>query len=271
MEEKKRDCDNHEKNYYKKLTIPNILTIFRMISSVALCGYIAMHGITSPLLITLATIGIASTDAIDGFLARNCGMSSQLGSILDPIADKIFNWGLGITLMATGIMPLWPLLIAARDATVFTISSYQFKKTGKEMFPTIPAKLKMALQSAGVVSTLAFGFGDSGLGLIAPICMASAIATAIPEAICIKKKYFSKNTSLETNEEVTTTKKDEIEEIETKEKSKELEYSKTTSNINYEEEYINNSQMERPKVLQKSIYNKSIFHSKNNNNKNTNE
>ena len=52
MEEKKRDCDNHEKNYYKKLTIPNILTVFRMISSVALCGYIAMHGITSPLLIT---------------------------------------------------------------------------------------------------------------------------------------------------------------------------------------------------------------------------
>ena len=58
MEKKEKDCDNHEKNYYKKLTIPNILTVFRMISSVALCGYIAMHGITSPLLITLATIVI---------------------------------------------------------------------------------------------------------------------------------------------------------------------------------------------------------------------
>jgi len=245
MEEEKRPCDNHPSDYYKILTIPNVLTAFRIVSSIALCGYIATFGIISPLWVTLATIGIGATDAIDGYLARNCGMSSQLGSILDPIADKIFNWGIGITLMATGIMPLWPLLIAIRDFSVFSVASYQFKKNGKEMLPTIPAKLKMFLQSAGMVSTLAFGFGGEGLGLIAPICMASAIATAGPEVYCIKKKYFNNEESKEEKETVMP-KQELVDNLETQkiEKSKTIEYnSLTQENIN-----------DKPKVKIKTIF-----------------
>lgn len=244
--QEKRDRDNHEENYYKKLTIPNLLTVFRMISSVALCGYILSCGITSPLWITLATIGIGATDAIDGYLARNCGMSSQLGSILDPIADKIFNWGIGITLMATGIMPLWPLLIGVRDVTMFAVASYEFKTKGKELLPTIPAKLKMAFQSAGLVATLAFGFGTSGLGLIAPICMASAIATVIPEVYCIKKKYYSKNAKNKNDDSIDTSisLEETIKENEQKEKSKTLEYNDLTC------ENVNN----KPKIKKKTLF-----------------
>jgi len=259
-EDKKRESDLHEESYYKKLTIPNILTGFRMVSSIALCGYIAAYGITSPLLITLATLGIGATDALDGYLARNCGMASQLGSVLDPIADKVYNWGLGITLMATGIMPLWPLLISVRDLSVFALTSYQYKKNGKEMKPTLPAKAKMFLQSAGLVSTLAFGFGASGLSLIAPICMGAAVATAIPEIFCIKKKYFSKEENNEEPKEVTFKTGDTIEEktITQKENSKTLEYSSPTI------EQVKSN----PKVMKKTLF-KSPFHSKNNNNGNT--
>lgn len=253
MESNKRDCDNHEESYYKKLTIPNILTVFRMISSVALCGYIAAFGITSPLLITLATIGIGATDVLDGYLARNCGMASQLGSILDPIADKIFNWGIGITLMATGIMPLWPLLIAARDVGMFTFASYQFKKNGKELLPTVPAKLKMLFQSVGVISTLAFGFDFSGLGLIAPICMGAALATVVPEIVCIKRKYFGKNKNAEEEKTVETTVLiDEKKNIDQKKNSKALEYN---------EPIITNVQ-DKQKVMKKTIFGQTIFHSK---------
>lgn len=272
MKEAKRDRDNHEENYYKKLTLPNVLTVFRMIASIGLCSYIATMGITSPLLITLATIGIGATDAMDGFLARNCGMSSQLGSILDPIADKIFNWGLGITLMATGIMPLWPLLIAVRDASVFSISSYQFKKNGKEMLPTIPAKLKMFFQSAGVVSTLAFGFGSEGLGLIAPICMGAAIATVVPEIFCIKKKYFSDSKREEEQEEGKASVVFDVkEENDAKQKSKSISYEpalekRTQTFYEYEEQEL---KKEEQKMLRKTIYEPSIFHCKNNNNQNT--
>lgn len=246
MKDKKDEIKDEK--YYKKLTIPNTLTVFRMISSVALFGYIAKFGITSPLLVTLATLGIGATDAMDGYLARNCGMASQLGSILDPIADKIYNWGLGITLMATGIMPLWPLTIAARDAIVFGVSTYQFKKNGLEMKPTIPAKLKMALQSAGTISTIAFGFGDSGLSLIAPICMAGAIATVIPEVICIKKKYFNKDKTVGIEPKIDETIRNDFKEdtIKPIEKSKTLEYNEPTQDITYD----------NPKVKKKTLFKK---------------
>lgn len=263
-EDKKRECDSHDENYYKKLTIPNVLTVFRMISSVALFGYIAAFGITSPLLITLAAIGIGATDAMDGYLARHCEMASQLGSILDPIADKIYNWGMGLTLMATGIMPLWPLLISVRDLTVASITSYQFKKNGKEMKPTFPAKLKMVLQSAGMVSTLAFGFGSEGLSLIAPICMAGAIATAIPEAFCIKNKYFNDKDNEETTEFEVSPVSSSIEEpIQTGQ-------NKNSKTLEYQSPTIENVQS-KPKVMKKTLFGKSIFHRKNNNNNNTNE
>lgn len=247
IDKEKLQSDYRDEKYYKKLTLPNVLTVFRIISSLSLCGYIAKFGITSPLLITLSTIGIGATDALDGYLARNCGMSSRLGSMLDPIADKIYNWGIGITLMASGIMPLWPLLILVRDASVFGLTTYQFKKTGKEMKPTIPAKLKMVFQSMGLVSTLAFGFGSFGVSLIAPICMGTAIATAIPEAICIKKKYFNKEEEISQNipvkEEQLVYCNDESNINEIK-KSKTLEYNSLTY------EYAN----DKPKIKKKTLF-----------------
>lgn len=247
VDKEKEQCDIHEDKYYKKLTIPNVLTVFRMISSLLLCGYIASFGITSPLLITLSAIGIGATDALDGYLARNCGMSSRLGSILDPIADKIYNWGLGFTLMSTGIMPLWPLSILIRDASVFGLTTYQFKKNGKELLPTLPAKLKMVFQSMGMVSTLAFGFGGTGTGLIAPICMGAAIATVVPEIICIKNKYFSQGENTEKNirieEKQLTCYSEEIETDKIK-KSKTLEYNSHTY------ETVNDT----PKVKRKTLF-----------------
>lgn len=261
-EDKKRECDSHDENYYKKLTIPNVLTVFRMVSSVALFGYIAACGITSPLLITLAALGIGATDAVDGYLARNFNMKSQLGSILDPIADKIYNWGMAITLMSTGIMPLWPLLIGVRDLAMFSLASYEFKKNGKELLPTIPAKAKMVLQSAGMISTLAFGFGSSGLSLIAPICMGGAIATVVPEAICIKKKYFSEK---EEKEKVETSSNIENNYVEEEKKESLKENSKT---LEYQSPTIENVHA-KPKVMKKTLFSNSIFHSKNNNNGNT--
>lgn len=252
-----KNIEIHDENYYKKLTIPNILTVFRMISSIALCGYIASFGITSPLLVTLAAIGIGATDAIDGYLARNCNMKSQLGSLLDPIADKIYNWGLGITLMATGIMPLWPLLIAVRDISVATVTSYQYNKNGKEMTPTIPAKLKMLFQSAGMISTLSFGFGSSGASLIAPVCMSLAIATVVPEVICIKKKYFSKKEEVIIGD-TKVTRIEETNKIEPIEKSKILEYSNLTQT----------NTINKPKIKKKTLM---VFHNKKNYHSDTNK
>ncbi len=246
-------------NYYKILTLPNFITTFRILASIGLCTYITMNGIPNPLLMSLLTVGVGATDALDGFLSRKCGMASQLGGILDPIADKVYNWGIGITLMATGIMPLWPLLIAVRDLSVFSVSSYQFKKNNIEMKPTMPAKLKMFFQSVGVISTLAFGFGTSGLSLIAPTSMILAMMTILPEVYCIRKKYFNNKKKNQINEEKEpTTDKEDKKEEKTKDKELFNNYQKAyqvSKNYNYSHNLINEN---KPKVLKKTIYKSNV-------------
>jgi CDP-diacylglycerol--glycerol-3-phosphate 3-phosphatidyltransferase len=65
----------------------------------------------------------ATTDGLDGFIARHFNQRSQLGSILDPVADK------GLVLVAIVVLslgdwtdgfPLWfPLIVIGREALLF--------------------------------------------------------------------------------------------------------------------------------------------------------
>jgi len=70
----------------KILTIPNILTIFRffIIPFAAYNIYIS-NFYTALFLIFIAVV----TDGLDGFIARKFNQTSQLGKIIDPIADKL--------------------------------------------------------------------------------------------------------------------------------------------------------------------------------------
>ena len=175
----------------KIVTIPNIITFFRIIGSILLIIYIAINGIKDLSFIILMVLILGFSDLLDGFIARAFNMQSDFGLIIDPIADKIFNWGIAGSLMMRGVMPTWVLLIAIRDVGI-GLFSYKIMKKGiaKKVPPTIPAKVKMLFQSLGLLATLAFGFGWSGLTLIAPILMILAILCVIPEIFAVYRKYL---------------------------------------------------------------------------------
>ncbi len=188
--------NDKNKNYNEILTLPNVITTTRIISSILLFSFMLTTGISLSPVLALVTALIGATDFVDGYLAREKNMTSKIGKVLDPIADKVYNWGLCFTLMATGAMPLWPMLILGRDVVASSFYSYQAKiKKRKDLAPTFPAKAKMAFQTMGVISTIAFGFGGSLLGMIAPVSMSLAIATVVPEIFAIKKKYLTKKES----------------------------------------------------------------------------
>ena len=71
----------------KILTIPNLLSCFR----IALIPVIVWlyFGKQAPLLTGCTLILSGLTDLIDGYIARKYNMVSDLGKILDPIADKL--------------------------------------------------------------------------------------------------------------------------------------------------------------------------------------
>jgi cardiolipin synthase len=87
------------------LTLPNLITAVRLaLIPVYLWLVFGRHSYT-PAAILLATLGI--TDWVDGFLARRLGQVSELGKILDPVADRILVGVSVISVAWVGAVPWW--------------------------------------------------------------------------------------------------------------------------------------------------------------------
>jgi len=84
------------------LTVPNMLTVFRM---VLIPVFVTML-FYQRFVIALAVFVCAGlTDGLDGLLARRFDQRSQLGTVLDPIADKLMMVTAFIVLSMRGIFP----------------------------------------------------------------------------------------------------------------------------------------------------------------------
>ncbi len=77
--------------------LPNILTLSRIVAIPLLVACVAFHTPVGDLLATVLFIAAGVTDWLDGHLARTWRQQSNLGRMLDPIADKLL---VGATLLA---------------------------------------------------------------------------------------------------------------------------------------------------------------------------
>ena len=87
------------------LTLPNLITAVRLaLIPVYLWLVFGRHSYT-PAAILLAGLGI--TDWVDGYLARRLGQVSELGKILDPVADRVLVVVSVISVAWVGAVPWW--------------------------------------------------------------------------------------------------------------------------------------------------------------------
>lgn len=73
---------SHENIY----TVPNILTFSRLLAAPAV-GYLLVHNYHAAALSLFAYAGI--TDLVDGWIARRYQLQTVVGTIIDPMADKL--------------------------------------------------------------------------------------------------------------------------------------------------------------------------------------
>ena len=96
------------------LTVPNVLS-FARIALIPLFCWLAANEETRLWGIALFAI-VVSTDWVDGYVARRTGQVSELGRILDPVADRLAIAAGLLTFAFSGIFPFWAaLLILFRD------------------------------------------------------------------------------------------------------------------------------------------------------------
>ena len=71
------------------------------------------------------------TDVLDGYFARKRNEVSELGKIVDPLADKISIITISLIMVLTGIIPLWFfLVIMSRHILILSGGLYIKRKTG---------------------------------------------------------------------------------------------------------------------------------------------
>lgn len=104
-------------------TVPNALSLARLCSSPVL-GYLVVTGSYTPALVLFGAAGV--TDVLDGWVARAFpSQQSNLGTLVDPLADKCLVATLFLSLTVAGLIPV-PLtaLILARDGIILGCAGY---------------------------------------------------------------------------------------------------------------------------------------------------
>jgi cardiolipin synthase len=149
------------------MNLPNALTLIRILIIplfVILLISKSFHGA----LVTFVIAGI--TDALDGFLARIWRQRTDLGSYLDPIADKLLLASAFITLAILEIVPYWlTVIVISRDILIamgfWVLTMMDQKPTIK---PRYTSKVTTVFQILTIIWAL-LSVLHLGLGSLFPI------------------------------------------------------------------------------------------------------
>src|SRR5262245_5298825 len=115
----------------------------------------------------LVFLAAGVSDAVDGFLAKRFGMTSEIGAYLDPLADKVLIVSIYVALGIAGAIPRWlVILVVSRDIMIVgaVILSWLVAKP-VELKPLFISKLNTAAQivfACLILASLGFRF-DAGV------------------------------------------------------------------------------------------------------------
>jgi cardiolipin synthase len=101
-------------------TVPNLISAIRILLIPLFVALIVDPDTTTAGLIVFGVV--VATDWVDGLVARRTGQVSELGKVLDPVADRLAIAAGLIALAIRGVFPWWAAaLILVRDVAVFIV------------------------------------------------------------------------------------------------------------------------------------------------------
>lgn len=197
------------------MNLPNRITLCRIFLSVIIVAILIFpfdaSGVTVPKIFVNESIVIdikyiiagvlfiiaSLTDFVDGYIARKYQMVTDLGKVLDAIADKILVNSILIILATTGfIHPIIPVIIVSRDTIVDIIKMIAGNK-GKVVGAIKTGKIKTIFMMVGVSLTLFYNMPFELWNIrISDILLIIACVLSIVSAV----EYYSLNKKLNLSE-----------------------------------------------------------------------
>lgn len=107
------------------LTVPNLLSLLRIALIPAFFALIVRDGTEIAGLVLFGVV--ASTDWVDGYVARRMGQVTELGKVLDPVADRLAIAAALVALAMRDAFPVWAAAaIIARDVLLVSVGALVF-------------------------------------------------------------------------------------------------------------------------------------------------
>ena len=162
------------------MSIPNLITLGRIILVPIVVWAITSGEMQAAFFLFLAA---GMSDAVDGFLAKRFHMASELGALIDPLADKALIVSIYIALGIAAALPIsLVILVVSRD--IMIIAGFMLSWLVGKPMPVRPlpvSKLNTAAQillAALVLAEQGFGFEASlaakmMIGLVAALTLLS--------------------------------------------------------------------------------------------------
>ena len=168
--------------FFLRHQIPNLLTLAR-IAAVPVLILFLYEGRYGAALTVFVLAGI--TDGLDGWIAKRFKCVTRLGSILDPLADKILIVSTYVMLVLAGDLPFWLiLLIGFRDLGIIAGVLVLNTLNGHvQMQPSLLSKVNTFLQISLVILVMVERIGLIVLGPAAEILLWFVAVTTVASAI----------------------------------------------------------------------------------------
>lgn len=169
--------------------VPNILSLIRILL-LPVMYYLVKNNFSS-IYIVLTVCLIMLTDGLDGYLARKYKMVSNLGKILDPLADKVIILGTAFIAFFYRKFPLWAIgIIILRELFVVASILFIYKKNRVVGKANIFGKIMVVLLE---ISILMYLIIDTKKNIIPSLVLYTGLGFAVLSAFFYVMKYLSSN------------------------------------------------------------------------------
>jgi cardiolipin synthase len=159
--------------------LPNLICLLRIALIWPIVAALASANYDFALLLFAVA---AVSDGLDGFLAKRFGWTSELGKILDPVADKLLIISVFVVATSLGLVPWWLALTAVTRDLMIILGAIALRiwvgpLQGR---PSIISKVNTLLQLAyllGVITNAA-GYGPPR-GFLATLAVVTVVTTLL--------------------------------------------------------------------------------------------
>jgi cardiolipin synthase len=163
------------------VNLANLITVGRLLMVVPLVWLIVTERLAAAFWLFIAA---ALSDAVDGFIAKNFNAQTNLGSYLDPLADKVLLNGIYVALVMGQWLPVWlAVLVIGRDLLI--VGGVMMIRRRHPVFrprPLLIGKINTLAQILLAAAAIAYGSDWMDRASVAALIVVVASTTVLSAA-----------------------------------------------------------------------------------------